>query len=307
MTYQYVATLIFWLAINTWGASQRVPAPVASLAPTVSYAAEIAGPTNRHHFELKRRLIYVQAAIAGQKGNFLVDTGAPHLILNRKPKRPTIQGVGSGNTVPVGEVITTDFCWGPQRTPSLMVLLVDLSHFEKATGESLLGIIGFDQLQDWDVVFDYQNRQLLFYEDGTNPLYHARQPMANFSFSFAGHLPIIRLSIGRETFDFVLDTGAAGNIIDPAAFGRLSKERIVEEVQHEVQGLDQTVQRVAHYTLDGIRLGNHSLEPLSFSKLSMEHLRAVAEQPLDGILGYPFLSRFLFSIDYPRQRVVFWE
>ena len=46
---------------------------------------------------------------------------------------------------------------------------------------------------------------------------------------------------------------------------------------------------------------------MEFVFANMKHLNESFESDLDGLLGYPFLSAAIFSIDYRTNRLCIWE
>jgi predicted aspartyl protease len=94
---------------------------------------------------------------------------------------------------------------------------------------------------------------------------------------------------------FVLDTGAGGNVITPEAARRL--------------GLASSQKATAVGTANRVDAGVATLRRLAVGSVVLEHA-PIFIIPLpealqaDGLIGYPFLRRFVVTIDWPNSRLL---
>lgn len=286
--------------------AQPVSQPVAAIQTRTIQSLLNAEPSPSS-FELRNGLIFVKASVGNRYGHYILDTGAPHLILNQTPLRPNRQGISAGQSLAVQEVTIADFWWGHQYQSNLSALLIDLSYLEPSMSICVEGIIGFDQLKDWEIFIDYASKRILKQPAGVHPIYTQQDPIVRVPIHFIEHLPVVRIELEGKFFNFVIDTGAGENILTPTVFRHLPEEFILDQVSHEVRGLDQKVRRVQKYQIVGLELDSHILPRLSFAKLPLADLRELTGKPIHGILGYPFLRQFLASINYPEASLTLWE
>ena len=116
----------------------------------------------------KNNMIVTQAAINGEKHNFIIDSGCPILYLNSKYFRGNGDEEGArmsssedvnGKISGGQDVITVDsFDFNGIRGNGMKVMTSDLSHLENGT--EVYGLIGYDVYKDYDLLFDYKHKTL---------------------------------------------------------------------------------------------------------------------------------------------------
>lgn len=252
-------------------------------------------------------LIVVEATIDGQVGNFVLDTGAPTLVLNKTYFRKEARisenlSVGlDGKNDNAHTAFVDLFEINRLKFEKISAKVSDLRNIEDHIGFKLLGLIGVSLLKNFIVTIDMNESivhiatsddQLIKYErvrsikpDLTVPLDYN-----NNSVSMLG-------TIGGQNLRFVLDTGAETNVLD----NRLSR-KVMDEVLilkrivlngstgGQVEALAGIIQ---HTEIDGI----------SFVKMrtlitNIHELKEAYGYRMDGMLGYDFLARGIVTIDF---------
>jgi hypothetical protein len=119
-------------------------------------------------FTMAGKLIAVKILLNGKYRTFILDSGSPKVILNSKyiSKKDTTKktisaskGV-SGNIsgMDIGNVEQLDF-YGIQLN-NQEVITMDLSHLEESLETNFYGLIGYDLIKDYDLIFDYEKLKL---------------------------------------------------------------------------------------------------------------------------------------------------
>lgn len=258
-------------------------------------------------FELIRGMIVMQASINDQPGHFILDTGAPLMVVNETPETPSRIAASFKEEIEVGETIINNFDWAGIEEKKLNALVLDISHLEQAFQRPLKGMIGFNAIKEYELLFDYEQQVVRRYHARKNLLHDQASPLHKLPFQKMDHLPVITVKIGNKKFHFGLDTGACANMIDQSALEALEAELITELPDEEVQGLDQSINRVKAVAIHSIEARDMIIEDLKFLATDMPELHTDDGMVLDGLLGYSFLSRMKFSINYPKQRIYVWE
>ena len=256
-------------------------------------------------FTLRRGIILVEARVNGETGTYILDTGAPGLILNQKLTRTaaTTTGGTSGlhTPTPAEAVTVTSVEWQGETHTDLEGLRIDLSHLEGKTATPLGGLIGFGLLHNRTLEIDYRNRQLRVGKTTQ------RRRDAEFSvpFQLLGHVPVLQLRLDGKVRYFLLDTGASINLLDEATAANLDAFTPSERTK-TLYGVDKKPLRTRTGTLDGWSLKRHRTMPAMPVHLTdLTHLRTQFGHAIDGILGYPFLRDRHVVVDYRRRRVYF--
>lgn len=101
----------------------------------------------------------------------------------------------------------------------------------------------------------------------------------------------------------VLDTGAGGSVLDAQRAAALGLEAVGQQHAMGAGGgeMGSTVHGV-NVSLPGLELLDQTMGTLSLGPIS-----AQSGRPMDGILGYPLLSRLVVEVDYPNKCASFFE
>ncbi|PSR12452.1 MAG: hypothetical protein DA408_10885 [Bacteroidetes bacterium] len=257
-------------------------------------------------FQLDRGMIYVSARVEQHTGQFVLDTGAPSLVLNELPTGADSPYLARScsDALAVGVKQVASFQWGDRELRNVEAITLDLSHLEQARKAPVVGMIGYELLKNQTLFLDYQRQQLVLVDAKTRKRQSLVAPLARISFELDGHLPVIVVWVGEQELRLGIDTGAAANVLNQSkhdVFGANSTPLAAEELQ----GLDQNVQQVLVRQIDHLNAAGFDFSG-KFLFTDLSHLDTVSGQPLDGLLGYAFLSQYLVAIDYNRNELLLW-
>ncbi|NJC24621.1 pepsin/retropepsin-like aspartic protease family protein [Neolewinella antarctica] len=288
----------------------KEPTHVANFLQTVETQRHVpyGNPLSEHlqHFDFRSRLICFSATVNGRPGNFILDTGAPHVMLNhRGALAPTTTGVGAGGAVPLTESFIESFVLTGQEHRKMWALSLDLRPLEARLNRKVDGFVGYELLHRSELRIDYPNRTFQLRNSDRHPRHEARKPDYILNFKLQGHLPVITVpTAGGKKLRLALDTGASANLLD----GRLAGSTVPTGTQMNVQGLDGRPFTTDVVTLSGTDDVADLLSNSNFTLLDLSELggRGV-DGRVDGILGSTFLARFTVGIDYRRGRIYLWK
>lgn len=117
------------------------------------------------------------------------------------------------------------------------------------------------------------------------------------AFDLHANLIVVDTIIEGVQKRFVLDTGAAATVVDSEAALELGLEE-----QHRLvgRGAGGDVE-MGMVEVRSIRVGDSEVRDLTCLVMDLGGLRERIVDPIDGILGYDFLSRFVLTIDYGQR------
>jgi hypothetical protein len=318
-------TLVFTAQAGEPGQKNTRSAPEAAYhtghdtaAPPVSADSDAWPDQTIIPFELAGRIIVVQAEVNGIAGNFLLDSGAPVIMLNRsyfssgeistRPMRhrmPTGAG-GSMSNVEAASNLTLN--WGGLEISDQQGMVADLSHLEKNLGVPIVGLIGYAALEPFQVQFDYQQRELVLLRLNTKNLpvagFIEELPEAVVDFKMAGHLPYIPVTIGGQELKLGIDSGAEGAML----FTRW-QEPLQDFYQFirrdEMKGGDTHTQMG-----DVVLVKRMSLSSLNYDNMTFRFNNIGGNSghsmPFDGLLGYEFLASRPTAINFRARQLTLW-
>ena len=162
-------------------------------------------------------IILVDALLNGKTRTFLLDSGAPTMLLNSKYiakdklSKGRFEFHGVGGSVPSLQTLVRTFNWHGLKYSNRNVHALDISHLEAQLESEVHGIIGYRELSNFSLRIDYKNKRLQLWRefDPQNFTITGHLPMV-----FHNHIPVITTMIDGQKFKLGLDTGAAVNMLD---------------------------------------------------------------------------------------------
>jgi Aspartyl protease len=266
--------------------------------------------TNHVPFQLNGGLIFFEAQFNGISDTFVLDTGSPCLLLNEqadKKSKNCYSAVGVSGSLLFEKKSGHTFQIGATSTTEVVSLSANLSHLEKVKKQSFRGMVGKEILAGFELFLDYKNKVMSLLKGGASEQVKGYNRMQSIAFDTQQHFVVLKVKIGKRTYKFGLDTGAEVNIIDdevakwlPSKLFQLTDKIKIRGVNPKGVGAD--VGEVSSCTIAGQTINN-----MPFVVMDMSVLNEGNNVELDGLLGFPFLSSNLFSIDYVNEMFHVWS
>lgn len=259
-------------------------------------------------------LIFVTVRLNGEDVPFVLDTGAPSLVLNAAhfpaadiAARPR-PSYGVSGSLELRSITIDHFDWHGVEMQEVAVTSIDLSHMEAATESRLVGLIGFDPVKEFEVLIDYEARQLTLFRPGAANFHQTVQSLVAIPFTLEAHIPVVDVEIGGQAFRLGLDTGAGVNLLDTSSFGLLEAAVDYEVKATDVLwGADKNETTVQLVEVENTRVGSVDFTEMVYSVADISHLNNEYGPEIDGLLGYPFLSQRKMSINFADQKIHLWD
>lgn len=269
-------------------------------------------------FKMLGKLMVVEAVADGQAGWYVVDTGAPGLVLNaRYFEGYTRQYTGNrlrdihGGMGNVPYAFVRRFEVEGLLFRKMEARVVDLTHLEQHKGLPIAGMIGFAFFKDYEVTFDYENFQLQLQtlDKKGNRLGRRRlaPPSDSLELKMKGHFPFVSAEIEGRRVRFGIDTGAEVNVLGNPLPKHLASFFVARDTI-QVAGFQQRTRQVLRGNLIPLAIGQYDYSNTEFVTYSLEDFNAnSAGADLDGLLGQPFLSNYRTAINYKKRRLYLWQ
>jgi hypothetical protein len=266
-------------------------------------------------------LIAVDVMLNNEKRVFLFDSGSPSVILNSKyiqtndtVNKKTIssaKGVGGSiSGMDIEEIKKLEF--GGIIMENQDVLTLDISHLEKflETNIEIYGLIGYELIKDYDLLFDYEKKELTL----INPDFFAQYKNNELSeykltivpFGLSSHIPVIKARIGNKDYSFGIDCGAETNLMDKELLApmlthlkHIEKDTLSGAGKNRIEVTKGLIKKVY---IEKKRFKN---VPTLFNDMS--HLNNGYKLKLDGLMGYELLSKQKIIISYKRKEMILLE
>lgn len=253
-------------------------------------------------------LLLVPGQVNQKTGYFLLDTGAPFLLVNEAVAEGKEAEVAQGlqGTVQLGKASFEKLDWGIASLTQAEANHADLSHLSRYLDKPFLGILGQEAFAGKQLFIDYQQQEL-FVGKGSQPVLHLNgAPAFEWHFEQIGHVILVAVTIEGKNAWFILDTGSVNSLIDREEAAGLNitaasgNQVMLESVDHK-QNLAGKISP-NYFSIQG-----KSIKNVRFLTTDMSNVRNTLEFPVSGIIGNDLLSRYSIAIDYKERKIKCWE
>jgi predicted aspartyl protease len=264
---------------------------------------------------LKRtgRLFLIEASVDGVTGNFVFDSGADKMVLNKTYFRNNLfisQEAGGGLTgtsqpiyiTQVKKVVASGFVIENQAAD-----VTELGQIENRRKTKILGLIGMSLFSNMAMEIDLRNGMLrLTRLDKTGA--PANDSLYSSPCDYIGKIHLIRKimflkgTVGGKALDFCLDTGAESNVLS-----RTAPKKVMETIsinsRSELSGMGGADTEVLFGTMNDFCLGNLKFRPMQTIVASLTSLSQAYDYPVSGILGFDFFDQGIICINLVTKEI----
>lgn len=272
-------------------------------------------------FTLAGNLIIIQAAVDSEKGNFILDTGAPGLVLNltyfryyRGSPRAESEGGGiTGRVETAGPAMVKKLSFGGFEYKEINAHRINLGHIENSRGIKILGLLGSGLFSRFEMLIDYENEVIHLHRVAKSERMNYKSIYRNESAGYSiipmqvldGKL-LMKAMIGKQKLNFVLDTGAEVSVLDSrlsgAVFETVEMERKITLTGTSAKKTEAWYGRVKQVNLGPVKLTDFEVLITSLKSMSDAFGRSI-----DGMLGYSFLSKQKIAINFVGNEIYIWK
>jgi hypothetical protein len=256
-------------------------------------------------------LIIVEATVDSLEGNFVLDTGAPYLILNetyfRDSPRLSEQEAGGINGSSAGTFTTQvhNFNILDLQFSRLTADVTNLSSIENGRHIKILGLLGTRLFSKFAITVDLFKSVLYIQKldkAGNVPESEVlfRDKMMSSPFRFMNDIIFLKGSVNTKTRWFAFDTGAETNLLDYDGSKKLIKDMEVIS-RSKVNGVGGTGFEVVYARFDELVVGDKKFLKNRVIITNLEKMGKFYGHSVDGILGYDFFSRGIFTINFVKK------
>lgn len=262
---------------------------------------------------LKRvgNLLLLEAEIDGMIGNFIVDLGAPYLVLNSTYFRDyEIDDDYSAGTL----VSETDYV---RRTKvrklnvqgleyyNLSADITDLAAIENKRGVKILGLMGLSLFDSYIFDLNVYTQQLILYKGFTSKKIE-NDLVLDIPIEIRNNVIIVNAKAGDIELRFSLDSGSERNIIDnnlPESIYDGMKIIGVSSVNDGNGGKTEVLRAI----INNIYIGDFSMQKMRTLVLNLENMSRAYGSKIDGMFGFPFFTLGRVIIDFKKERLRIYQ
>ncbi|MGZ8538812.1 MAG: aspartyl protease family protein [Flavisolibacter sp.] len=272
-------------------------------------------------FSKAGNLIILQASADSIEGNFILDTGAPHLILNltyfrhykstehHDAEQSSITGTGSA----IVKTMITDFRIGRLNYSRIEADLVNLGNIENTRGVKILGLLGLELFKNCELIIDFDKSLIYLHRLSRKLASKYKNPQLNDT-SLYSVVPIeimdnkiiTRTELSGKKLVFVIDSGAESNLLD----SRLPN-KIFEQVQVTgrvmLSGAGSKKVEALSGDMKQLKIGNKLISNLPVVITNFEKTCISYSGCMDGMLGLDILSIHKIGFNFITRKMYLWK
>ena len=272
-------------------------------------------------FSRAGKLIIIRAKADTTEGNFILDTGAPGLVLNITyfrdyPATTSTDEEQSGITGVVSSVTRTEvkeFSFGCVKSTVIAADLVNLGHLENAKGIRILGLIGLSFLKQFEMIIDYENNLLYFHRIAKKEAATYKSVMLKDPSTYSvvpieiwNHKIVTRTTVAGKKLRLIIDSGAESNLLDSRLPNKIFENvEILRRIQ--LTGAGQKKVEALYGNLNNLSIGGQNTGMMPVIITNLEKTCLVDNSCIDGILGFDFLSLHKIGFNFVNNKMYIWK
>lgn len=262
-------------------------------------------------FKKVGNLIVVEAQVDSVYGNFILDTGAPYLVLNKTYFRdvPHIEDRDAGGVNGLSDrsfkTTVKHLSMFELNYDRLPADVCDLSGIENGRNIKVLGLLGTRLFTKFAITVDVVQSVLYIHkldEKGNVPEAERVFAQADIRtpFKFLNDVVYLRGMANDQKMWFAFDTGAEANLID---YNRNKKlVRTMQVISRaKLTGIGGAGYDVITAEFDKLVIGDHEFLKNKAIVTDLDKMGSAYGYSVDAMLGYDFFSRGIFTINFVKK------
>lgn len=256
-------------------------------------------------------LIVIEAIVDTLEGDFVLDTGAPCLVLNETyfrdyPKVEDNEATGiTGGASGSFTTVVHNFTILDLQYSRLTAQVTDLSFIENSRNIKILGLLGTRLFSKFAITVDLFRNVLYIQKldkDGSIPeterIYKDRFMMSPFR--YVNDAVFLKGSLNNKTLWFAFDTAAETNLLD---YEKVKKMLPLMQVigRSKLTGVGGSAFEVVNVKYDDLIIGDRRFMQNRVLLTNLERMGNTYGYSIDGVLGYDFFVRGIFTINFVKK------
>ena len=266
-------------------------------------------------------LIVVKAKADSMEGNFILDTGAPGLVLNityfreypivshHDVEQQTIAGSSTG----AQQTMIKEFTLGTLQYWRTEADLTNLGQIENAKGIKVLGLLGVELFKQCEMILDFEKNLIYLHRISKKEAASYKSELLNdtsqyrvFSIDLKDNRIITTTQIEGKKLKLAIDCAAESNILDSRLPNKIFENfTVIRRVKLMGPG-DKKID--AFYgNLHTMKIGNLDISNLPVTITNLEYTCFSFGGCVDGVLGFDFLSLHKIGFNFVNRKMYIWK
>ena len=257
-------------------------------------------------------LIIVEAQVDTIVGNFVLDTGAPGLVLNETYFRDyrhfdDTQSGGINGEAYAYNTVVDNLSILDLHYNHLTASVTNLAAIENSKGIKVLGLLGTRLFARLAITIDLFHNVLYIHKLNSNgEILAGERPFTKpdmiTPFKLLSDVIFIKGTIADYSMWFAFDTGAECNLLDEGNFKKVAKQMRVLH-QSTLLGIGHARYQNTFAVFDKMVIGNYVFTNNHVLITRLEEMGKAYNNSMDAVLGHDFFSRGIFTINFAKKEL----
>lgn len=272
-------------------------------------------------FSKAGNLILIKAVADGVEGNYILDTGAPNLVLNLTYFRdyPSTasatadQGGITGSTTVADPTVINAFSIGPVKYAQVDADRINLGHIENSKGVRIFGLLGLQLFKRFEMIIDYEKSLIYLHLIGKKEANsYASEQLADtsayneFPITVIDNKLLTTANLNGKKLKFVIDTGAESNVLDSRLPDKIfDNVNVTGHITLAGTGAKKADALIGE--LSNLKLGELEISSLPVVVANLEKMCTAYDRCIDGMLGFDFLSLHKIGFNFVKRKMYIWK
>jgi len=266
-------------------------------------------------------LIVVKAKADTIEGNFILDTGAPGLVLNITYFRdyPIVshhdgeERTITGGTNGTQQTTIKEFSVGTLKYFRTEADLTNLGQIENAKGIKVLGLLGVSLFSQCEMILDFEKNLIYLHRIGKKEAASYRSEFLSdtslyrqFSIDLKDNRMITITEIEGKKIKLAIDCAAESNILDSRLPNKIFQNVTITR-RVKLSGAGDKKIDAFYGNLGNMKIGNLDVSNLPVTITNLEYTCFSFGGCVDGVLGFDFLSLHKIGFNFMNRKMYIWK
>jgi hypothetical protein len=325
LCYILIASLLpFMMAdVNEWPvAADKVLNTTKVPQSTISnYTLETDTPYCSIPFSRVGNLILIKAKADTTEGNFILDTGAPGLVLNLTyfrdyPVTTETNAEQSGITgtgAPSMRTNIDSFTFGTFHYSNVTADLANLGHIENSKNIRIFGLIGLEFFKECEMIIDFEASviHLQHISKKIIPVYTTAMLKDESAYStlpidIMDNRIITTTELGGKKLKMIIDCAAESSILN-SKLPNKQMELVTISRRIKLTGSGSKQIDALYGDVSKMKIGSEEITKLPVIITNLANTCFSYNGCIDGVLGFDFLSLHKIGFNFVKHKMYIWK
>ena len=267
-------------------------------------------------------LMVLKARTDTIEGNFILDTGAPGLVLNITYFRnyPVTalhdgeqSGIGGSFGGSIQKTSVRQLSFDKFQYFNAEADLTNLGQIENAKGIKVLGLLGVDLFKRCEMIIDFEKSLIYLHRVGKKEASSYQHELLKdtslyriFPIEITDNRIITSTEMEGKKLKLVIDCAAESNILDSRLPNKIF-ENITITRRVKLAGPGDKKIDALYGSLNNMKIGTLDINNLPVTITNLEYTCFAHGGCVDGVLGFDFLSLHKIGFNFVNRKMYIWK